>query len=457
MWLLNKVREDHRRLLAPRTPGRDRALHTGVWVTTGDPFTQGADPNFWTKNKTIDGAGTVRLYPNEVAGGGTTSIAYLDALVQSPIYALSTDRTWRLEVAYGRSALAAGSVIKIGMGSAVALQLYPDRAQMSVYGKTLVVPGTPSVATARETLTIECRDRWIFFYRDGQLLGVLPNALSTARLAPTISLLGRQEFMDVDSVLLRVRRPFLMRGTDKGDLRLPGAPAPPAAWPVSTSTTPTSKATSTRCSHRSGSPTPRRLDSVLDFLSATVPPAWQPIGPAGGSNFSARWTGSIFLDLAQHDHRVRAAACDDRARIWVAGNLVVDDWTAAGHGPLDTTSTSLRDVLGAIDGWYPIVIEYGAGGAPNTFSLRQDIDGGGVFSVVPTDRLSPPRRLQRPRPSRLPPGRDREGHRQLRAPVPARTQAARIRALPRPARPPGPRRPGTQITSWARPPPANPR
>ncbi len=95
----------------------------------------------------------------------------------------------------------------------------------------------------------------------------------------------------------------------------------------------------------SGSPVFTRTDTAINFN-------WGTGGPGGGipgTNFSVRWTSSPYVSSAG-DYTINVTA-DDGVRVWVDGNLVIDEW--ADQSP---TTFSATDYLGV--GTHTVQVEY---------------------------------------------------------------------------------------------------
>jgi hypothetical protein len=108
-------------------------------------------------------------------------------------------------------------------------------------------------------------------------------------------------------------------------------------------------------------PYQRRLDPAINFGGAS----WMPPGPPNGEGFAVRWSGSIYLGLADQDISLRLQGIDDMARVWVgktsAADPYIDAWGVSAAG-VAYPAYGLRAHLGQADsGWYPIVIEYANG------------------------------------------------------------------------------------------------
>jgi len=265
---------------------------------------------------------------------------------------------------------------------------------------------TPLVGTkitaGQHSMAIEGRGRWVYFYYDGQLLGVLPMALS-ATAQPTVSYLpsgtSPGQYIDIDHFVIRQAQPFLMRSqTDHGDYQLPGSPTPGGLGgayfndvDLGTDQYRLQKVLNPlRSVSTSGVGLyARRVDPTINF-PVQNPPTWQPAG-GGPNTFSARWTGSIYLDLANYDYRVQTIG-SVAVRAWIGKTRfpieqVIDNWSYNGG---TNTSGYFRQWLGRASGWYPIIVEcyQEAQQAGLTFSWERS-DQPNVFTVVPSNMLSP--------------------------------------------------------------------
>ncbi len=261
-----------------------------------------------------------------------------------------------------------------------------------------------SITAGRHSLAIEGRGRWVYYYFDGQLLGVLPMATGTIA-QPTIAYssdgTSPGQYIDIDHFVVRRARPFLMRSqTDHGDYNLPGSPTPGGLdgayfndvdligdqYGYQKVLNPLRSMSTTGIGLYA-----RRVDPTINFPNQATP-NWQPAG-GGPDNFSARWTGSIYLDLANYDYRVQTIS-PVAIRVWIGKTRFpteqsIDNWPA--RGPFQPiTSGYFQSYLGRISGWYPIVIEFAKqyGGAGLIFNWERS-DQPNVFTVVPSNMLSP--------------------------------------------------------------------
>jgi alpha-tubulin suppressor-like RCC1 family protein len=78
-------------------------------------------------------------------------------------------------------------------------------------------------------------------------------------------------------------------------------------------------------------PVLQRLDGMVDFKWGSGSPS--PVVPV--DNFSTRWTGSITPDVTQS--YTFSTVSDDGVRLWVNGQLLIDNWTL--HGATENTAT----------------------------------------------------------------------------------------------------------------------
>jgi hypothetical protein len=190
--------------------------------------------------------------------------------------------------------------------------------------------------------------------------------------------------------------PYLHSDSEPGDRHLPGSPVPGglAARYFDGG--------SAHAQDRDEYPGPlsqeyaNRIDQTINW-PASATPAWMPAGPA--SNWwSARWTGAIYLDLEASDRELEITRGPSSCvRVW-CGRTGPYEQPLVDIGPPFSPTTaytgSLRDKLGTVAGWYPIIIEYAnadnsyTGNSGITLKDRASI-GTGTTTVVPASRLSP--------------------------------------------------------------------
>lgn len=291
-----------------------------------------------------------------------------------PDYNVPAGQHWRCEVALSRFTFDTPAP-QGTLGPSVDLSVNGITGSfgVSTYADGSVVLNTPAaggrlkplVGGSRSTLALERRGPWIFAYVDGRAIavaaweGITGSTYSfSVRISKGATAPARQNAaVRVESFLLRDHRPFLLRGTDKGDLRLPGALTPGGLVGEYYDDADINGDLS-RVLSPLREPYARRLDPDINFATGTE---WQPIGPAGGERFSVRWTGAIYLPLESFDQRVRIADLDDSCRVWIGrtrlGEQIIDRWTPAAGGT--TAGPYLRGHLQSTQsGWYPIIIEF---------------------------------------------------------------------------------------------------
>ncbi len=81
-------------------------------------------------------------------------------------------------------------------------------------------------------------------------------------------------------------------------------------------------------------PTLTRTDAVVNFDWSTA----GPDGSIGQTNFAARWTGAV--QPQYNETYTFTTIASDGVRLWVNGQLLVDDWTA--HSSLATNSATIN-------------------------------------------------------------------------------------------------------------------
>ncbi len=120
-----------------------------------------------------------------------------------------------------------------------------------------------------------------------------------------------------------------------------------------------------------------RTDPAINF-------AWGSDSPAAGigaNNFSVRWTGWIRPKAT--GSITFSTRSDDGVRLWVNGNLIIDNWTP--HAPVENTSVPIRMVAG----WkYDIKLEYFEQTGDATIQLFWAASGL-AKEIVPASHLYP--------------------------------------------------------------------
>ncbi|MBD3239861.1 MAG: T9SS type A sorting domain-containing protein, partial [Chitinivibrionales bacterium] len=140
-----------------------------------------------------------------------------------------------------------------------------------------------------------------------------------------------------------------------------------------------------------------RVDSTINFASWSSEPA----PGLGTDNFSVVWVGDV---QAQHSETYTfSATYDDGARLWVNGELLVDDWTGGGSRE---SSGTLALQAGEK---YHLMMQYFQGGGGGKAELRWSSPST-PEEIIPSTQLStgpsctPPVALQPPRIARQPIG-----------------------------------------------------
>ncbi len=109
---------------------------------------------------------------------------------------------------------------------------------------------------------------------------------------------------------------------------------------------------------------------------------WGAGAPAGvtADRFAARWSGSVIADVGGL-YRFQTVS-DDGVRLWVDGQLVIDNWTP--HGATADTSAALRLEAGRR---YAIRLEYFEDEWDATIRLRWQRPGASGFAAIPAAAL----------------------------------------------------------------------
>lgn len=101
----------------------------------------------------------------------------------------------------------------------------------------------------------------------------------------------------------------------------------------------------------------------------------------GVDTFSVRWTGFVQSPLSQ-DTTFYTTTSDDGVRLWVNGQLLIDNWTD--HGPTENTGTIALTAGQKV----PIRMEYyeRTGGAAASLSWSTASQ---AKQIIPANRLFP--------------------------------------------------------------------
>ncbi len=122
----------------------------------------------------------------------------------------------------------------------------------------------------------------------------------------------------------------------------------------------------------------QRIDGPLDFDWGNGTPG---VAGIGADNFSVRWEGFVMPPVSgSYTFRTRS---DDGVRLYVDGNLVIDNWTD--HAPTDNDSAPIALNAGQR---YPVVMEYYENGGGAVAQLSWSGPDTGGFQFIPRSALS---------------------------------------------------------------------
>jgi len=348
--------------------------------------------------------GRLRLAPNATSGTarveGTESI---DIGLNQP----DDHMAWRVEFRFWRSAFVSTDNVRVGLMTAGGgtEHVYFQMNENDTFHFTPLMSGADKDGFNTKKpgpfdVIIERRDRWVFFYLDGKMVAVAPAPETGATAVPYIRLAtaaggSADAWVDIDSMVLRTAQPYLMRDTDKGDYHLGSALTDLAAGGLQAIYYDDHDlivmASSNRPYHMLNPVKPpyhRKLEDTINFPSS----AWQPPGPASSIRWSARFVGCVYLDLETQDIALAVnTSGSKRRRLYVGktrvGEHLVEQWSSPASGR--TSTGGLRAHLGSVNGWYPIVVEYGHETGNSSFLLERDLNVDGTWEVVPETHLSP--------------------------------------------------------------------
>ena len=124
-------------------------------------------------------------------------------------------------------------------------------------------------------------------------------------------------------------------------------------------------------------PTFSRTDPVINFTGS-----WPNTGGIGNARFLVRWLGQILPRLTQ-TYTFKTVS-DDGVRLWVNGQLIIDNWTYHGdtinYGFIDLTAGQLYDIR----------MEFFQGDGGETATLAWSAVSGGLQEeIIPTSQLYP--------------------------------------------------------------------
>jgi len=128
----------------------------------------------------------------------------------------------------------------------------------------------------------------------------------------------------------------------------------------------------------SGPPTLTRVDATVNFAWS----AGSPDSTVSADNFTARWTGQV--QALGTDTYTFYTISDDGVRLWVNGQLLINNWTA--HSP--TTNSGTLSLTGTQK--YDLLLEYFERTGDATAKLYWSTASGSIgFEPVPTTQLYP--------------------------------------------------------------------
>lgn len=238
---------------------------------------------------------------------------------------------------------------------------------------------SPVPRSQRDTIEVEMfvRDGWCIVTMDGQVAAQVRHDVGHYDAGGVRIGVGGSgsAAVTVREVYVSAMVPLLRRAAPATDYRVAGAPTPGGlrgdyfleadAWArASTQFSPYGHFWATAMAPLA-EPYQRRLDTSMDFNGAT----WMPPGPSGGRRFAVRWSGSIYLPLAERDVWCglygAGGGIVGMVRVWIGStrsDRPYQSLTWAGEAQADAVGGSLRSHLGSTaSGWYPVVIEYAVG------------------------------------------------------------------------------------------------
>lgn len=115
-----------------------------------------------------------------------------------------------------------------------------------------------------------------------------------------------------------------------------------------------------------------RTDTSIDFNWGTGAPGVTGIG---SDNFSIDWNG--YVRAEETGTYFFQTESDDGVRLWVDGNLVIDNWT--NHSPTVNTSTGVTLTAGQA---YPVTLQYYENGGGAVIRLRWQTPSSGGYSAI---------------------------------------------------------------------------
>lgn len=412
--------------------------YTSVWTPIiADDF---QIPAFGGNANSGETADNRWMYTSALDGPATTArIQGTGRIKADPAYAFPVgihsdgrDDAWRVETEFVRSKLGDGEYVRVGLWDVEANipQIYIEFKEKSsfmvCYDEPLqdyirVNAKIPTDPPGPFQVVVEGRERWIYFWVNQTLWGVLAMPWGPYNCVPYVAVSSNSAHADFRNIICRRTQPYLMNGDLHGDYHLAG-PLPSGGLNARyyndiqlTDDVGESHALDTGTyGLRVFNPAQTALigtreDGPLDFDSDDG--QWWPDGTSHGLWWSVRWTGSVKLNLESSDTLLRYTTKQEGARVWVAKtkftDAYLDSWLKLPYSPdagpaggqlsdgTPKTGGSLRAHIGPDDdgnhhdAWYPILIEYGQRYVPGTaFKLEYSEDGGNNWNVVPPERLS---------------------------------------------------------------------
>lgn len=275
-----------------------------------------------------------------------------------------------------------------------------------VFNAQVSTPGGVSHGSARVgvplpvSVAFQRRGSIVSGFINGALIGTVEATGGDFRTLVIDALGDGSSQMRIGPLSVRSLKPFLRRGTERGDAVLPGD-HPTGGLRGRYHNIGDLQGLGS-ASRRARALTPvrepygERLDGPIDFVGSPLP--MQP--GSNGDWFAVRWSGAVYLPLAGGQVEFRLVNVDDGARLWVGrtgvGEELLTRWneTAGTIGPATTA-------LGSATGWYPLRLEYyeTTGSAIISLQFRRVASGwtdpGGTviaantWTVIPATSLSP--------------------------------------------------------------------
>lgn len=418
--------------------------YTSVWTAViADDFSEAAFGGSANSGQTADNRW---VYVNALDGPSTTvRIEGSGRIKADPDYAIQVGikgsnpyDSWRVETEFTRSALGSGEYIRVGLWDVDvnAPQIYIEFKEKGTFvicwdevldvgstfgGYVRVNTKIPTDPPGPFQVVVEGRERWIYFWVNQTLYGVLAMPFGPYNCVPFVSISSDSAFVDCRNLMLRRTQPYLMNGDLHGDYHINGVlPTGGLNARYFNDIQLTDITGGGAVDHGSYglrvfnpaqvSQIAARQDGPLNFTSDDG--QWWPDGTTSGKWWSVRWTGSIKLDLNSGDVLLRYTTMQEGARVWVGKTrfpeAYLDSWLRLPFSPdsgpapgqlsdgTPKVGGSLKDHIGPDDdgnyhdAWYPILIEYGQRNIAGTaFKLEWSFNGGSSWEVVPAEKLSP--------------------------------------------------------------------